>query len=231
MRRLGDRRDVVPVSRAVREGRAADERRALVDRLGEPLGRDRTVPPGRTCTTSAPRSSCACAIWPTVGNSYSLITIRFRSPSSRSAESSALDALRDRGRDRDVVGRRMQQPCDRRSERLVPLDPVVPLGAVRVPAREPLLDRCAHPVGERALRAGVEVRRRLEDRELAADRGADPSRLNGQGTPSGALRPRGGLPRCPRARSCRSKGRSRDRRSRARRSRSARRPASRRRSR
>jgi len=34
---------------------------------------------GRTCTTSAPRSSCACAIWPTVGNSCSLITIFFRS--------------------------------------------------------------------------------------------------------------------------------------------------------
>ena len=30
---------------------------------------------GVTCTTSAPRSSCACAICPMVGNSYSLITI------------------------------------------------------------------------------------------------------------------------------------------------------------
>ena len=30
---------------------------------------------GRTWTTSAPRSSWAWAIWPTVGNSYSLITI------------------------------------------------------------------------------------------------------------------------------------------------------------
>ena len=46
--------------------------------------------PGSTWTTSAPRSSCACAIWPTVGNSYSLITIRFRLPSSGSAETSAL---------------------------------------------------------------------------------------------------------------------------------------------
>ena len=35
---------------------------------------------GRTCTTSAPRSSCACAICPIVGNSYSLITIRVRPP-------------------------------------------------------------------------------------------------------------------------------------------------------
>ena len=29
---------------------------------------------GGTCTTSAPRSSCACQIWPIVGNSKSLIT-------------------------------------------------------------------------------------------------------------------------------------------------------------
>jgi hypothetical protein len=53
---------------------------------------------GRTWTTSAPLSSCACAIWPTVGNSYSLITIRFRTPSSGSAETSALTPC-----DTDVV--------------------------------------------------------------------------------------------------------------------------------
>ena len=45
---------------------------------------------GRTWTTSAPRSSCACAICPIVGNSYSLITIRFRSPRRSSAETSPL---------------------------------------------------------------------------------------------------------------------------------------------
>ena len=38
VRDLGDRGDVVPMPRAVRERRAADERRALVDRLREPLG-------------------------------------------------------------------------------------------------------------------------------------------------------------------------------------------------
>ena len=47
---------------------------------------------GPTCTTSAPRSSCACAIWPIVGNSFSEITIRLRSPESSSAETSALTA-------------------------------------------------------------------------------------------------------------------------------------------
>jgi len=37
---------------------------------------------GRTWITSAPRSSWACAICPTVGNSCSLITILVRSPRS-----------------------------------------------------------------------------------------------------------------------------------------------------
>ena len=46
---------------------------------------------GRTWTTSAPRSSWACAIWPTVGNSNSEMTIRGRSPSG-SALTSALTA-------------------------------------------------------------------------------------------------------------------------------------------
>ena len=86
-------------------------------------------------------------------------------------------ALRDGGRDRDVVGRRVQDACDRGTERLVALHPEVPFGAVRVPAGEPLLDRRAHGRGQRALRARVEIRRTLEDRELAADRLADGSRL------------------------------------------------------
>ena len=47
---------------------------------------------GRTWTTSAPRSSCACAIWPTVGNSNSEMTIRERPCSSGSALTSALTA-------------------------------------------------------------------------------------------------------------------------------------------
>jgi len=41
-------------------------------------------PSASTCTTRAPRSSCACQIWPTVGNSQSVVTIferrAYRSP-------------------------------------------------------------------------------------------------------------------------------------------------------
>ena len=48
---------------------------------------------GRTWITSAPRSSCAWAIWPIVGNSYSEITIRFRSPSSVERGDEPADSL------------------------------------------------------------------------------------------------------------------------------------------
>ena len=139
---------------------------------------------GRTWTTSAPRSSCACAIWPTVGNSYSLITIRFRSPSSGSADDERADPLGDGRRDGDVVRVGVEQARDRRAERLVPLDPEVPLGPVRVPAGELLLDGVADAVRERALRARVEVGRCLEDRELAPDRGADAARRGRRAHPA-----------------------------------------------
>src|SRR4029079_16411378 len=45
---------------------------------------------GRTWTTPAPRSSCALAVSPIVGNSYSEITIRLRSPRRSSADTSPL---------------------------------------------------------------------------------------------------------------------------------------------
>ena len=55
VREAGDLGDVEPVAGAVRDRGAADERRALVDRLGEALERDAAVGSGRTWTTSAPR--------------------------------------------------------------------------------------------------------------------------------------------------------------------------------
>ena len=103
---------LVAVGEHERAVRRARPRRSRRRRAGAPSGRRRSCSrrapsarrsprrsaragsgrrrPGRTWTTSAPRSSCACAICPTVGNSYSLITIRFRSPSRGSAETSAL---------------------------------------------------------------------------------------------------------------------------------------------
>ena len=176
-RRVADRRDVVAVTGAVGERRAADERRPLVDRLDEPLGRDRPV-----------------RLRPHVDNLRATELLRVRDlpdrrelvladhdPVARPVERERRDqrahALRDGRRDRDVVRSCVQKPRDSRAKRLVPLDPEVPLRAVGVPAREPLLDRLAHGVRESALRARVEVRRGLEDRELAAYRGADGARL------------------------------------------------------
>ena len=175
---------------------------------------------GRTWTISAPRSSCAWAICPTVGNSYSLITIRFRSPERSSAETSPLTPC-----ETDVVTATSSgSACTRRGERsacrLVPLDPELPLRAVLVPAREPLLGGGAHTVRERALRARVGVGRVLEDRELAADLVPD-HRPTAPGTPCAAPRARAGRRPCPRARPDPWTARTRGRRSRARRSRSA----------
>ena len=63
--------DVEPVTRSERDRRTADERRPLVDRLAKRSSGIRPSESGCTWTTSAPRSSCACAICPTVGNSNS----------------------------------------------------------------------------------------------------------------------------------------------------------------
>ena len=77
------------------------------------------------------------------------------------------DALRDGRRHGDLVGLAVEQLGEARARRLGPLDPEFPLGPVLVPAGEVLLVGGADAVRERALRARVEVRRVLEDRELA----------------------------------------------------------------
>src|SRR5262249_38399237 len=87
--------------------------------------------------------------------------------------------LGDRRRDGDLVRTRAEQPCERRACRLCALDPVLPLRAVLVPPREVLVVRGSYAVRERALGARVQVRRVLEDRDLAADRGTDAGDLDG----------------------------------------------------
>ena len=226
--RLRDRRHVVAVPRAVGERRAADERGALVDRRGELLGRDRPVVARPHVddlrTTELLRVGDLADRRELVLADHDPVALAVE----RQRRDKRADALRDRRRDRDVVCLGVEQPRDRASERLVPVDPEAPFGPVRVPAREPLVDCRADGVRERALRARVEVGRGLEDRKLVADRGADTTRLNGQGMPFAGPRRRAASPRCPRGRRGPSRERSRGRRSRARRSRSARRRASRR---
>ena len=127
---------------------------------------------GRTWTTSAPRSSWACAIWPTVGNSYSLITIFGRARRS-SAEtmpltpcvtevvtaSSAGSACRSRANAARAASARSTQTSHS-----------APFSSQ--PSRYSSY-AVADAVRERALRARVQVRRVREDRELAPDRRAD----------------------------------------------------------
>ncbi len=121
----------------------------------------------------------------------------------------------------------VHEPRERRPRRLGPLDPVLPLRAVLVPASEVLVVGLADVDRERALRAGVRVGRVLEDREARADGLTDGAGASGQGRPFAAPRAGSAPTPSPRARSCRSRGRTRGRRSRARRLRSARRPGGR----
>ena len=65
---------------------------------------------------------------------------------------------------------------ERRARRLGALDPVVPRRAALVPARQVVVVRGAHRVGERALRARVDVGEPLEDREPRAGSARDASR-------------------------------------------------------
>ncbi len=123
-----------------------------------------------------PASSCACAICPTVGNSYSEITMRFRSPRRSSADTSPLTPC-----DTEVVTATSSasawstRPIALRNASFRPTQKSHSAPFSSQPASQPL-DRVPDPVREGALGAGVEVRGRLEDRELAADRGADLAR-------------------------------------------------------
>ena len=131
-----DRRDLLdrqPRAVAVADRGDRDDRGALVDRLVERS----TGSPGRrpTCTTSAPRSSCACQICPIVGNSKSLITTFGALARSRSRDASALTPAES-----DVVtatssGCAADEARERAARRLGALDPVVPRRAALVPAR------------------------------------------------------------------------------------------------
>ena len=174
VRRGRDRGDVVAVPGAVRDRRAADKRRPLVDRLGEPLGVDRPVGPGPDVHDLGAAQLLRVRDLP---NRRKLVLADHDPvplPVERQRGDKRAHTLRDRRRHRDVVGPGVEEPRDRRPERLVPLDPEVPLGPVRVPAGEPPLHRLPHALRKGPLRARVEIGRALEDRELAPDRGTEP---------------------------------------------------------
>ena len=166
MRELGDRAHVVSVSRAERHRRAADERRSLVDRFGEAFDGDAPVRLGADVNDLRAAKLLCVRDLPDRGE----LVLADHDPVPLAGEIERRDegahALRDRGRDGDVVGLGVQETGERGAGGLVALDPELPLGAVLVPAREPLLGRGAHTIRERTLRARVRVGRVLEDREL-----------------------------------------------------------------
>jgi hypothetical protein len=173
VREARDLGDVEPVARAVRDGRAADERRALVDRLREALERDAAVGLGPHV------HDLGAAELLRVRNLADRRELELRDhdpvPAAleRQRAHEPADTLRDRGRHRHLGRVGLHELRERAARRLRALDPVLPLGAVLVPAREVLLVRLPHVTRERALRARIRVRRVLEDREALADRGAD----------------------------------------------------------
>ena len=216
-----DRLDVVDGARAVGDEGRADERRPLVDRLLVRLGLGRDLDDLGAAELLRVRD---------LADRRELV-LRDHDPVPRSREvergDEGADCGGDRRLDRDVVRLGAEQGGERGAGGLGALDPVPPLGAVLVPAGEVLLVRAADRVGQRPLRARVDVDLALEDRKTPANRLADPA--NGQGRPSSDPRPRAGRSPCPGGRRGPSRGRSRGRRSRAPCSRSARRRASRRR--
>ena len=103
VRRLRDRRDVVAVARAVRERRAADERRALVDSRGKLLRRDRPVLPRPYVddlrTAQLLRVGDLADRRELVLADHDPVSLAVE----RQRRDERADALRDRRRDRDVV--------------------------------------------------------------------------------------------------------------------------------
>ena len=179
MRDLGDRAHVVAMARPERHGRAAHERRPLVDGVGKALQRDAAVGLGPNVDDLGAAQLLGVR---DLAHGRELV-LADHDPVALTREVERGDerahSLRNRGRDGDVVGLRVQQPGERGSRRLVPLDPELPLRAVLVPAGQPLLRCRADAVRKRTLRARVRVRRVLEDRELVPN-GQSRGQVRGQ---------------------------------------------------
>ena len=159
--------NVEAIPGAVRDRGAADERRPLVDGLGEALERDPAVRVGsHVHDLGAPELLRMRDL--THGRELELGD---HDPGSSLLQRERADEgahrLRDRGRDRHLRGLGAYEPCEGRAGRVRSFDPVLPLGAVLVPSGEVLLVRAPHVDRERALRARVRVGRVLEDGEAS----------------------------------------------------------------
>ena len=166
-RDLANRGDVVHLAGAERDERRADERRPLVDR-------------GRVCLRlrldlDDLRAAQFLGMRDLADGRELVLGDDDPVPLAAEVErgDERADGGGDGGLDRDLVGLHREELGEAAADRLRPLDPVPPLGAVRVPAVEVLLVGGADGVRERALRAGVDVDLVAEDREAAANRLAD----------------------------------------------------------
>ncbi len=167
-----DRGDVLAVTGAIGDRGAAHEGGAVVDRSVEGLDRDDPVGtrPDVDDLGAAQRLRMR-----DLADGGELVVGDHDPGAGREVEGAddPAHALGHGRGHRELRRRRVEQPRERPTRRFGPLHPVLPLGAVRVPAGEVLLVGSADAVRERALRAGVEVGGRREDGELAPDRLTD----------------------------------------------------------
>ena len=190
VRELGDRGDVVPVTRSKRDRRAADERSPLVDRLGKALERDAPV-----------------RLWSYVDDLGAAQLLRMRDladgrelvladddavPLAREVEcrDECADALRDGSRDRDVVGRGVHETGESGCVRPRFARPRTPTRRRSRPSRR-ATPPPRHGRGSRARPASRSSRRRCARRSgtrprAECARGCTPA--SGQGRPCGARR-------------------------------------------
>ena len=209
--------------------RDGDQRRALVDRGLEALERDRPVRLGGHVDYADAAALLGVRDLTDRRKLEVADDDRVAALAEAQAAEQRADAGGDRSRHRDLVLVRVHQARNAAAHGLEPPDPVLPRRAVLVPVVEVPGVRLAHRVGERALRAAVDVDLPLEDREAVPDPSRQRSDINGQGRPCAGPRAGAATKRPRRARSARSAARSHGRRSKARRSRSARPRGSRRR--
>ena len=158
-----DRLDVVHRTRPVGDEGRADERGPLVDRSGVRLGIGLDLDDLGAAQLLRVRDLADRR--KLVRRDHDPVPL---TPELERADQPA-DRSGDRGLDRNVVRSGAEELRERRAGSLGALDPVLPLRAILVPAVEVLVVGGADDVGERSLRAGVDVDLVAEDREPPAN--------------------------------------------------------------
>ena len=174
--------------------RDRDDERVVVDRTLEVLEWDRAV----VCCEDV-RDACTARLLrvPDLADRRELPVREddLRPVRKAQATRERAHARRERRRHGNLIRARVDEAREGAACRFLPLDPVLPRSALLVPVGEVLPVRGAHGVGQRSLRAGVDVHLMLEDREAVAAALGDRCCVNGQGRPFAG--PRAGGARSP----------------------------------